>query len=346
MKGLSRLSKQLETVSFGEKTHDKSVSPTKFDISKIHEDEANARKEFDIEALTDLSNSIKAHGVISPISIRPHESLDGEFVINYGHRRFRASKMAGLTQIPAFLDTGINVFGRFIENIQREDLSILDIASQLKAFTLIKDKGLTLNNRDIANRIGKSETWISRHLALLDLPPNIKEVVQQQKIKSSEAALQLASLAKEHSEEVDDFIQQNEGEISQRKIREFAKEIKLAETQSNAVADENASEDTVPETAVVAAESATSQEQEQEQTAYKLSVPKLSIADSVEKQKSKEAANTNLAKQDERISYFIELLDAILLTESQKQMLKAKLDSSQLDSSFDALRDYIDSEQG
>ena len=215
----NKLKDKLKSSSYGGLiSNDQPTLVGEVSISKIHEDEHNARTEFDTESLEGLSESIKQNGVLDPISLRPHDTLPGEYIINCGHRRFRASKMAGLTKVPAFLDSKMDDYGRFIDNIQREDLSLIDVANQLKRFV---DEGA--KNREIAQKIGKSETWVSRYLSLLELPKDIIDAVKQGKIKSAEAALSLANLSKDRPAEVHKFIHQNEGEISQGKVRKFQK---------------------------------------------------------------------------------------------------------------------------
>lgn len=166
---------------------------SEIDIDLLEEDAQNARTEFNDDTIEELCQSIISQGVVSPISVRKHPIDKDKYVINHGHRRVRAAKKAGLTKIPAFLDDNINTIGKFLENIQREDLSPMDVAKQLKTFT---EEGLT--NKDIALSLGKSDSWVSRHLGLLDAPEVIQEALDDGRLTSVEAARTLVSLSEEH----------------------------------------------------------------------------------------------------------------------------------------------------
>lgn len=314
----NKLKDKLKSSSYGGLiSNDQPTLVGEVSISKIHEDEHNARTEFDTESLEGLSESIKQNGVLDPISLRPHDTLPGEYIINCGHRRFRASKMAGLTKIPAFLDSKMDDYGRFIDNIQREDLSLIDVANQLKRFV---DEGA--KNREIAQKIGKSETWVSRYLSLLELPKDIIDAVKQGKIKSAEAALSLANLSKDRPAEVHKFIQQNEGEISQGKVRKFQKEMKSPDTKPSnddqtaeveITVSDDASDDidtTVSGDVEIAGsddvETTVSDEndqkaQVQDQDGFTLKAPKMSIAEFLEREKQTSFTSQYTEKKQYRL---------------------------------------------
>ena len=358
----NKLKDKLKSSSYGGLiSNDQPTLVGEVSISKIHEDEHNARTEFDTESLEGLSESIKQNGVLDPISLRPHDTLPGEYIINCGHRRFRASKMAGLTKVPAFLDSKMDDYGRFIDNIQREDLSLIDVANQLKRFV---DEGA--KNREIAQKIGKSETWVSRYLSLLELPKDIIDAVKQGKIKSAEAALSLANLSKDRPAEVHKFIQQNEGEISQGKVRKFQKEMKSPDTKPSnddqtaeveITVSDDASDDidtTVSGDVEIAGsddvETTVSDEndqkaQVQDQDGFTLKAPKMSIAEFLEREKNKQASQADIPEKN-NTDYFVELVDAISLTDEQARVLKSKLELPQFGDEFDSLRNFINSKQG
>lgn len=348
---LGNLAKSLAGLKAGElldKPHVDTIG--KIDISKIHEDKYNARKEFDEQALNDLAESIKEHGIISPISLRPHDTIVGEYIINHGHRRFRASKIAGLTKIPAFLDNEVNSFGRFIENIQREDLNPLDIADQLKIYL---SDGYT--NRDIAKKIGKSDTWVSRHLGIQESPEIIKEAITDGKIKSVEAAITLANLTKEHPEEVNKFIGQTTGDISKQKVRELTKRLKgeedsavqitenedvnstAAETEDNSIGDL-----TVAEVAAVSAKSS-------QQDDFVLKAQDKSTDTTVNNKSAASSTSTSSqpVKQPsvEIVDLFVGLLDSISLDDTQLSLLGEKLSGQAYDQRFDSIRQFLQNKQ-
>lgn len=297
--------KELANLNLGGLLTKPSISAvSEIDIELIVEDANNARKEFHEDALHELAESIKANGVIAPISLREHPLRDGFYIINHGHRRYRASKLAERKTIPAFLDSKIDEFGRFIENIQREELSPLDIANQLNLF--IKDG---MSGKEIAEKLGKSDSWVSRHLGLLSAPIAIKKSLEGGKIKSVEAAKTLASLSNKHPVEIEDFLTHAEGEITQKQVREFSKDLKNEK-----------SEDVLFDVA-------------------DMEVPPL---------EEKEEAVTHGSDKDKTIIYgsksilVIEMLEAANLTARQKeQMLQELSDEERFDKSFDEIRFYL-----
>lgn len=145
---------------------------TEIDIQKIAPSSKQTRKSFDEEALKQLAESIKSLGVISPISVL-RKGIDSYELI-YGERRLRASKIAGLEKIPAYIRTDINdekqlIIG-VIENLQREDLDPIEIAQSYQR--LIEEANLTQD--ELGKKIGKNRTTIANSLRLLKLPPEIQ----------------------------------------------------------------------------------------------------------------------------------------------------------------------------
>ena len=162
---------------------DKIVNETpKEEITMLNLDELRSnpyqpRKNFDEEALQELANSIKEHGVFQPIIAK--KSIKGYEIIA-GERRVKASKMAGLTEIPAiikdFNDTQMMEIA-LLENLQREDLSAIEEANAYKKL----QETLILTQEELATRLGKSRSHITNMLGLLTLPEDIqKQVVDKQ----------------------------------------------------------------------------------------------------------------------------------------------------------------------
>ncbi len=148
-------------------------------ISDIEANKNQPRKTFDESALMELSQSIAAHGVIQPIVVKT--SGDGFYKIIAGERRFRAAKMAGLSEIPAIvreLDDKTAAEVAIIENIQREDLDPVEEAAAYKA--LMEVYGLT--QEELSSRIGKSRSTIANILRVLDLPDDVLALVAQKKL--------------------------------------------------------------------------------------------------------------------------------------------------------------------
>jgi len=210
---------------------------TEVEINIIHEDPNNPRKVFNDKNLAELSESIAKFGVLCPISIKPHPEIENEYMINHGHRRFRAAQTAGLNLIPAFLDNNINEVGQFLENIQREDLTPLDIANWLSHAK--ETQGLKSN--ELAAMLSKSSTWVSRHLSIMDASEDIQNALKQGLITSVESAVSLSKASKDHPEAVAKFIEDSkDGDVTQKAVREFIKSLNNSDDLS---ADTNASND-------------------------------------------------------------------------------------------------------
>lgn len=132
------------------------------------------RKGMDDEGLDSLAESIRAHGVVQPIVVRASEG--GTYEIVAGERRWRAAGRAGLQEVPVRLFTGSDRAVReisLIENIQREDLSALEVASALSELL----QAFSLTQEDIASRIGWSRTAVTNKLRLLQLPEEIRAMM-------------------------------------------------------------------------------------------------------------------------------------------------------------------------
>ena len=142
-----------------------------------------ARKIFDQESLQELAESIKQYGIIQPIVVTEKE---GFYEIIAGERRWRAAKIAGLTEIPAIIrvnDEKKNKEISLIENIQREDLNPVDKAEGIKA--LMQDYSLT--QEEIAKILGKSRSGIANSIRILNLCPDVLDLVRKGKLTEAHA---------------------------------------------------------------------------------------------------------------------------------------------------------------
>jgi ParB family chromosome partitioning protein len=143
-------------------------------LDRVESNPAQPRQHFDEEALADLAASIREHGVLQPILVRPH--ADGRYQIVAGERRWRASKMAGLTEIPVIieeLDEEAALEIAIIENLQREDISPLEEAEMFERMT--KEHGYSL--RKLATKLGKDKGYLENRLRLVDAPEDVRELV-------------------------------------------------------------------------------------------------------------------------------------------------------------------------
>lgn len=163
------------------------------EIEKIEPNPFQPRREFGDDALHDLAGSIREHGVLQPVLVTKREietpsGLEVKYELIAGERRWRASKIAGLSQIPAIIRRGIPD-GRvklelaIIENVQREDLNAMERA---RAFKQLVDE-FHLVQKEIASRVGKSREMVANTLRLLALPPEIQQAVHEGRISEGHA---------------------------------------------------------------------------------------------------------------------------------------------------------------
>ncbi len=149
-------------------------------ISEIQKNPYQPRKEFDVEKLKELAQSIKENGLIQPIIVRQSPVIGYEILA--GERRYRASLLAGLTSIPAVvkhLSDQEMMIQSIIENLQRENLNPVEEA---RAYESLVEKGFT--HTEIADKMGKSRPYITNFIRLLSLPEYILTEVENGKIDS------------------------------------------------------------------------------------------------------------------------------------------------------------------
>ncbi len=161
-----------------------SIQPVKLDIMDIEPNKEQARKQFDEAALSELADSIAQHGVLQPLLVRP--IIGGGYQLIAGERRWRASRIAGLTQVPVIIkeltDDEAAVIS-LIENLQREDLNPIEEAYGFAS--LIKDFDLT--QEEAAQRVGKSRPAVANALRLLRLPQEVIDAVREGKLSAGHA---------------------------------------------------------------------------------------------------------------------------------------------------------------
>lgn len=153
-------------------------------ISEIDANPNQPRREFDPVALQELADSIQQIGIIQPITLRQMPS--GRYQIIAGERRWRASQLAGLTTLPAYIRTiaDENVMEMaLVENIQREDLNDIEIA--LAYQHLLEGEGMTQER--VAKRVGKSRTAVANYLRLLKLPAQVQMALQNNEVDQGHA---------------------------------------------------------------------------------------------------------------------------------------------------------------
>lgn len=161
-----------------------STSAVKLKIMDIEPNRDQPRKIFDEDALAELADSIAKHGVIQPLLVRPMP--DGSYQLVAGERRWRASRMAGLTEVPVVIkelsdDEAMAL--ALIENLQREDLNAIEEAQGIKALM----DNLSLTQDEAAERVGKSRPAVANALRLLKLPDSVIALVSDGKLSPGHA---------------------------------------------------------------------------------------------------------------------------------------------------------------
>ena len=182
-KKLGGLGKGLSAI-FIENDNEESNGAVSLKISEIEPNRAQPRKDFDEAALSELAESIARHGLLQPILVRPLTL--GGYEIVAGERRYRAARMAGLTEVPVIireLSESETMELALIENLQREDLTPLEEA--LGYEVLINEHGFT--QEEIAETVGKSRPAVANALRLLKLPESIAEYLKEDKITAGHA---------------------------------------------------------------------------------------------------------------------------------------------------------------
>lgn len=234
-KGLSALLDDNRTVNFSKNEElTEAVSPTVGSISqiKLTEIETNPfqpRTAFDQVSLNELCESIKVQGLIQPITVRKNGD---KYQLITGERRLRASKLAGLEEIPAYIRTADNqqmLEIGLIENIQREDLNAIEIAL---SFQQMIDE-CNLKPEQLGDRVGKNRTTVANYLRLLKLPPIIQAAIRDGKISMGHAR----ALINVEESEKQLFIYQEiiDKGLSVRKVEDLARSINHIQVKPKAL---------------------------------------------------------------------------------------------------------------
>lgn len=187
-------------------------------ITEISPNKSQPRRDFDDEALEALADSIRRHGVLQPILVRPMK--DGGYQIVAGERRWRASRLAGLDEVPVYireLDDKQTAQLALVENLQREDLNPIEEALGYKS--LMESTGAT--QEEIAKTVGKSRSAVANSLRLLGLSDKILEYVKNGDVSPGHARALLQLDDPEMQQELAQKIKR--GELTVRQTEELAK---------------------------------------------------------------------------------------------------------------------------
>ena len=197
---------------------------SEIEIAQIEPNPNQPRREFDQEALQELANSIHELGIIQPITLRKIEGQ--KYQIIAGERRWRASQLAGLTKIPAYI---VSVEDQnamemaLVENIQREDLNAIEIA--LAYQHLADTSGMTQTK--ISERVGKSRAAVTNYMRLLKLPAQVQIALKNHEIEMGHARALLA--IESPSQQIKLFKEVQQHQYSVRKVEELVQALKSGE---------------------------------------------------------------------------------------------------------------------
>lgn len=196
-------------------------------VNQIETNPYQPRNDFDQEALAELSDSIKIHGIIQPITVRKlNEQI---YQLISGERRLQASKIAGLETIPAYIRTANDeqmIEMALIENIQRQDLNPIEIA--LGYQRLMEECNLILE--DLGHRVGKKRATVNNYLRLLKLPPEIQQSLKQGKISMGHARALITIDNPIHQFSIYQKVIQQD--LSVRQVEEFVRNLNQPKTTS------------------------------------------------------------------------------------------------------------------
>lgn len=204
-------------------------------VSSLRPNERQPRRRFDEVALRELSESIREHGVLEPLVVRP---VDGGYEIVIGERRWRASQLAGIERVPVVirsLDDREATEVALVENLQREDLNPIEEAEAYQR--LIEEFGMT--QEEVARRVGRDRSTVANRLRLLSLEPEVKALIESGSLSAGHAKALLgapygtrATLARRIIDEglsvrqVEELVRGVQGRIArkERRRREAAKD--------------------------------------------------------------------------------------------------------------------------
>lgn len=191
-------------------------------VERIHPDPRNAiLRERDaatpdaIAEQAELDADVSAVGLKSPLSLRPYPDRPGEYIINHGHRRFRAALNAGLREVPYFLDDSFTSYDQVKENLLRRNLTPWAFAEFIKSRQAAGD-----SNTAIANGLGKGQAFVTLHLALVDAPACL-HAVYDHGIKSPRTLYELRRVWDQYPQQVDAWLASTSTKVTRDSIKEF-----------------------------------------------------------------------------------------------------------------------------
>lgn len=189
-------------------------------LSQIEVNPFQPREDFDTEALEELADSIRVHGVIQPVTVR--QLSQNEYQLISGERRFQASKKAGLMEIPAYIRTADDqqmLEMALIENIQRENLNAIEVAMSYQRLLSECD----LKQEELGDRVGKKRATVNNYLRLLKLPGEIQAALRDGKISMGHARALIT--VENIDDQIDIFDQVVEKDLSVRAVETLVRNL-------------------------------------------------------------------------------------------------------------------------
>lgn len=193
-------------------------------------DPGQPRQHFDEEALQELADSIRAIGVVQPISVRPDPARPGRYIINYGERRYRAALIVGLHSIPAFVHRAPDTYMQVAENLHRADLSPMEMALFIRKRMEAGDR-----RTEIAARLGYKKSYVTEHLALLESPVCVEKAYASG-VSSARTLYDLRRLHDEFPRQVDAWFASG-AEVTRESVAALAEKVRHDEQRGDASSD-------------------------------------------------------------------------------------------------------------
>lgn len=201
-------------------------------LDHFHEDEDNARQEFDASRLQELAESMtqvnhttgEARGILEPLSVKHHPDKPGHYIINGGARRYRAAKLAGLEQAPFIIKDELDDFDKFVLNDQREQLSPMEVAMFITARL---EEGYKPG--EVAKALGRRPAYVSDHSVFFEMADCIRDLYDNGRCRSMQVLAWLHRAYKKHPEEVEAFCLEADKELTSSQVRSFLDSLKKPE---------------------------------------------------------------------------------------------------------------------
>ncbi|MBS7545556.1 ParB/RepB/Spo0J family partition protein [Ancylobacter oerskovii] len=201
---LSGLDKFSHLMQAGADAASAAGKPLSLPLDRVAEDPRNARKNYDPAKLQELADSIRAGGLSTPIVVKVHPDDPKRYQIVHGHRRYRAHKLIEATIIEAVVTDKQGAVSQLVDNLQREDLTTAELVGGIR--DLLADG---LKQTEIAQKLGKSKAWVSKHAALTelaDVAPELQDLLDSERIRDASTLYEALQCYKQDADAVRAFL--------------------------------------------------------------------------------------------------------------------------------------------